>query len=161
MEVLFHSSDFLLPSPSSSPPNHRRSSTYALVLLNQRLPKFTPLLWKHAQLRLCADGGANRVFDDLPLMFPHLDALDVRNRFGLLVSFSSVLLYYKPDVIRGDMDSIRTEVLEFYAKQISIFTWCREPRYLMNLKIRIPQIFINVLHIFFNLFQIRSLILAL
>lgn len=45
-----------------------------------------------AQLRLCADGGANRVFDDLPLMFPHLDALDVRNRFGLLVSFSSVLL---------------------------------------------------------------------
>lgn len=25
---------------------------------------------------------------------------------------------YKPDVIRGDMDSIRTEVLEFYAKQV-------------------------------------------
>ncbi|XP_031744246.1 thiamine pyrophosphokinase 2 isoform X2 [Cucumis sativus] len=108
MEVLFHSSDFLLPSPSSSSssslPDRRRSSTYALVLLNQRLPKFTPLLWKHAQLRLCADGGANRVFDEFPLMFPHLDALDVRNS-------------YKPDVIRGDMDSIRTEVLEFYAMQ--------------------------------------------
>ncbi|XP_050943193.1 thiamine pyrophosphokinase 1 isoform X4 [Cucumis melo] len=28
-----------------------------------------------------------------------------------------MLWIYKPDVIRGDMDSIRTEVLEFYAKQ--------------------------------------------
>ncbi|XP_022953399.1 thiamine pyrophosphokinase 1-like isoform X1 [Cucurbita moschata] len=104
MSVLFHSSEFLLPSSSSFPAEHRRSSTYALVLLNQRLPKFTPLLWKHAQLRLCADGGANRIFDELPLLFPHLDALDVRNS-------------YKPDVISGDMDSIRTEVLDFYAKQ--------------------------------------------
>ncbi|XP_023515266.1 thiamine pyrophosphokinase 1 isoform X1 [Cucurbita pepo subsp. pepo] len=104
MGVFFHSSDFLLPSSTSSPAGHPPSSTYALVLLNQSLPKFTPLLWKHAKLRLCADGGANRVFDELPLLLPHQDATDIRNS-------------YKPDVIRGDMDSIRTEVLEFYAKQ--------------------------------------------
>ncbi|RZC80777.1 hypothetical protein C5167_043366 [Papaver somniferum] len=76
--------------------------TYALILLNQPLPKFTPLLWNHAKLCLCADGGANRVFDEMPLLLPQQDPLLVRNR-------------YKPDVIKGDMDSIRTEVKDFYA----------------------------------------------
>ncbi|KAK2990616.1 hypothetical protein RJ640_019896 [Escallonia rubra] len=83
MDLMTHSSSFLLPTV---PADNGPALTYALVLLNQRLPRFTPLLWKHAQLRLCADGGANRLFDE-----------------------------YKPDVIKGDMDSIRTEVLDFYA----------------------------------------------
>ncbi|KAL9385000.1 hypothetical protein Peur_022010 [Populus x canadensis] len=96
MEVMTHSSTFLLPS------NHHSSSvTYALVVLNRPLPRFTPLLWNHAQVRVCADGGANRVFDEMPLLFPSDDALDVRQR-------------YKPDIIKGDMDSVRTEVLDFY-----------------------------------------------
>ncbi|GAB2295448.1 cAMP-dependent protein kinase subunit [Dionaea muscipula] len=98
MEVMHHWTSFLLPSTSldvGSLPN------YALVVLNQRLPRFTPLLWKHAQLRVFADGGANRVYDELPQLFPHEDAFDVRQR-------------YKPDVIEGDMDSIRSEVLDFY-----------------------------------------------
>jgi thiamine pyrophosphokinase len=43
------------------------------------------------------------VYDEMPLLFPHEDASDVRTR-------------YKPDVIKGDMDSVRTEVLDFYAK---------------------------------------------
>ncbi|VVA14163.1 PREDICTED: thiamine pyrophosphokinase [Prunus dulcis] len=95
MELMSYSSTFLLPTIPPSP-------TYALVVLNQSLPRFAPLLWKHAQLRLCADGGANRVYDDMPLLLPHESAFDVRKR-------------YKPDVIKGDMDSIRKEVLEFYA----------------------------------------------
>ncbi|XP_021280513.1 thiamine pyrophosphokinase 1-like [Herrania umbratica] len=37
----------------------------------------------------------------MPRLFPQEDASDVRRR-------------YKPDVIKGDMDSIRTEVLDFY-----------------------------------------------
>ncbi|XP_007050883.2 PREDICTED: thiamine pyrophosphokinase 1 isoform X2 [Theobroma cacao] len=98
MDLMHHSSTFLLPT---IPSDHRPSLTYALVVLNQNLPRFTPLLWKHAQLRLCADGGANRVYDEMPRLFPQEDASDVRRR-------------YKPDVIKGDMDSIRTEVLDFY-----------------------------------------------
>ncbi|KAF3436432.1 hypothetical protein FNV43_RR23524 [Rhamnella rubrinervis] len=98
MELMSHSSAFLLPTiPSDQGP----PLTYALVVLNQSLPTFVPLLWQHARLRLCADGGANRVYDDVPLLFPHEDAVDVRKR-------------YKPDVIKGDMDSIRKEVLDFY-----------------------------------------------
>lgn len=100
MDAMIHSSSFLLPEIPSGD-GHGAGLKYALVLLNQRLPKFTPLLWNHAQLRICADGGANRVYDDMPLLFPHETPSDVRTR-------------YKPDVIKGDMDSIRTEVLAFY-----------------------------------------------
>ncbi|KAJ6815133.1 thiamine pyrophosphokinase 1-like isoform X1 [Iris pallida] len=103
MPLMRHSSTFLLPqpSPSAAPTSDGPALTYALVVLNQRVPRFFPLLWKHAKLRLCADGGANRVYDELPEMFPDQDPLDVR--------FS-----YKPDVIKGDMDSIRDEVKDFY-----------------------------------------------
>lgn len=100
MDVMHHSSSFLLPTIVAD--DDRPASTYALIVLNQRLPRFTPLLWKHATLRLCADGGANRLHDEMPQLLPHEDASDVRNR-------------YKPDVIKGDMDSIRTEVLDFYS----------------------------------------------
>ncbi|XP_068311457.1 thiamine pyrophosphokinase 1 isoform X1 [Pyrus communis] len=100
MDLMSHSSAFLLPT---IPPNQTPSPTYALVFLNQSLPRFAPLLWDHAQLRMCADGGANRVYDDMPLLLPHENAVDVRKR-------------YKPDVIKGDMDSIRRDVLEFYAR---------------------------------------------
>ncbi|KAL1832924.1 hypothetical protein ACET3Z_002575 [Daucus carota] len=100
MDVMIHSSSFLLPELPADQTSGA-GPTYALVLLNQHLPRFTPLLWKHAQLRVCADGGANRLYDELPGLFPDEDASSVRNR-------------YKPDVIKGDMDSIRAEVLEFY-----------------------------------------------
>ncbi|KAL4377933.1 hypothetical protein GQ457_02G002700 [Hibiscus cannabinus] len=98
MDTMHHSSTFLLPTV---PENQRPSLTYALVVLNHNLPRFTPLLWKHAQLRLCADGGANRVYDEIPLLFPQEDASVVRRR-------------YKPDIIKGDLDSIRPEVHDFY-----------------------------------------------
>nr|KJB49947.1 hypothetical protein B456_008G146400 [Gossypium raimondii] len=104
MDLMHHSSCFLLPT---IPLQRRPSLTYALLVLNQNLPRFTPLLWNHAQLHLCADGGANRLYDEMPLFFPQEGASDVRRR-------------YKPDVIKGDMDSIRREVLEFYASLLCI-----------------------------------------
>jgi thiamine pyrophosphokinase len=93
-----HSSAFLLPSA----PADAAATTYALIVLNQRLPRFAPLLWSRARLRLCADGGANRVFDGMPELIPDEDPAEVRER-------------YKPDVIKGDMDSIRPEVMEYYS----------------------------------------------
>ncbi|KAK8635625.1 hypothetical protein V6N13_004352 [Hibiscus sabdariffa] len=101
MDLMHHSSAFLLPS---IPPDRHLPPplTYALVVLNQSLPRFTPLLWMHARLHLCADGGANRLFDEMPLFFPNENASDVRRS------------RYKPDAIKGDMDSIRKDVLDFY-----------------------------------------------
>ena len=57
MEVMSHSSAFLLPT---IPADHRHPQPYyALVVLNQNLPRFTPLLWKHGtypapSLSLCS-----------------------------------------------------------------------------------------------------------
>ncbi|ESW35093.1 hypothetical protein PHAVU_001G206100 [Phaseolus vulgaris] len=102
MEWMCHCSSFLL-SPENPNSACSLSLNYALVILNQSLPRFAPLLWDHAHVRVCADGGANRVYDEMPLFFPHQQPSHVRSR-------------YKPDAIKGDMDSIRTEVLDFYAK---------------------------------------------
>lgn len=130
MDVMIHSSSFLLPELPADQTSGA-GPTYALVLLNQHLPRFTPLLWKHgnflnplsicfgflfgifilikiictviklsviqivdnkvyaAQLRVCADGGANRLYNELPGLFPDEDASSVRNRFV----FSQVDLY--------------------------------------------------------------------
>ncbi|CAL4893165.1 unnamed protein product [Urochloa decumbens] len=108
--TMCHSSAFLLPPhPSSSSPAPgcggpaSTSATVALVVLNQPLPRFAPLLWSRAALRVCADGGANRVFDGMPGLLPGgQDPDEVRAR-------------YKPDVIKGDMDSVRPEVKEYYS----------------------------------------------
>ncbi|XP_043718689.1 thiamine pyrophosphokinase 1-like [Telopea speciosissima] len=100
MDLMSHCSSFLLPSTPVD--SNKPSPTYALVVLNQSLPRFFPLLWKAAQLRLCADGGANRLYDEMPELFPQENSEHVRNRC-------------KPDVIKGDMDSIRTDVQEFYS----------------------------------------------
>ncbi|KAK8960898.1 hypothetical protein KSP40_PGU005686 [Platanthera guangdongensis] len=101
MEVMRHASTFLLPS-SADPAGDIPSPAYALVVLNQRLPRFAPVLWDRAKLRICADGGANRVFDGMPELFPDEDPGEIRFR-------------YKPDIIKGDMDSIRGEVMDYYS----------------------------------------------
>ncbi|KAL6619374.1 hypothetical protein ACP70R_034513 [Stipagrostis hirtigluma subsp. patula] len=100
LPTMRHSSAFL--NPSSPAPPDDACATLALVVLNQRLPRFAPLLWSRAAVRVCADGGANRVFDGMPELLPGQDPGEVRAR-------------YKPDVIKGDMDSIRPEVKEYYS----------------------------------------------
>lgn len=46
-QVMIHSSSFLLPSIPAD-----EASAYAIVVLNQKLPRFTPLLWEHGTPRL-------------------------------------------------------------------------------------------------------------
>jgi hypothetical protein len=54
-----------------------------------------------ASTRLCADGGANRLYDQLPSMLPNLSPEAAR-------------LSCLPDLIKGDMDSVRKDVRSFY-----------------------------------------------
>jgi|APGre2960657444_1045066.scaffolds.fasta_scaffold00224_2 hypothetical protein len=49
-----------------------------LVVANYTLPGCTAALWSRAALRVAADGGANRLYDQLPLLLPHQSAEQAR-----------------------------------------------------------------------------------
>ncbi|GFH13873.1 thiamine pyrophosphokinase, partial [Haematococcus lacustris] len=51
--------------------------------------------------RVCADGGANRLHDELPLLLPEEPA-------------EQVLARHLPDLVLGDMDSLRPPVRDFF-----------------------------------------------
>ena len=72
-----------------------------LLILNYHLPAVTPHLLRHTRRCFCADGGANRLYDELPGMFPARAAADVRAS-------------HVPDAIVGDLDSVRPDVLAYY-----------------------------------------------
>ena len=64
-------------------------------------------LWDQASVRVCADGAANRLYD----------ALSAERRAALRaqpIPPSERCSNQLPDIITGDLDSIRPEVLEFY-----------------------------------------------
>ncbi|RDB25974.1 thiamine pyrophosphokinase 1 [Hypsizygus marmoreus] len=80
------------------------ASQRALIILNQ--PFSSPLfhrLWNACKWRCCADGGANRLYD-----------LFSRPEFKGDTDFRRLFL---PDLIKGDLDSIRDDVRRYYESQ--------------------------------------------
>ena len=68
---------------------------YTALALNYYLPKFFQYVWNNAKTRVCADGGANRVF--------------------LLQKEKNIDLK-PPDLVVGDLDSLRQNTREYYEK---------------------------------------------
>ncbi|KAG9287741.1 hypothetical protein G9A89_004144 [Geosiphon pyriformis] len=72
---------------------------YALIILNQPISnsqrdKILDAVWSNASLRICADGGANRLYE--------------------CVQGSEKEHRYIPEYICGDLDSLHTEVANYY-----------------------------------------------
>jgi hypothetical protein len=57
-----------------------------------------------ATTRICADGGANRLYDQIPVMLPGTDTFAAREA-------------HLPDLIKGDLDSVRPDVTDFYTSR--------------------------------------------
>lgn len=91
-EVCIHNSPFLESDGDDS-------SESVLVILNSPIPKPPSLLfqrlWNSSIYKICADGGANRLYDS---------CVDEKEQ-------------YIPDTIRGDLDSLRQEVRTFYQER--------------------------------------------
>ncbi|KAF2196676.1 thiamine pyrophosphokinase [Delitschia confertaspora ATCC 74209] len=70
-----------------------------LLILNQPIASFDVFtrLWRHTRYRICADGGANRLYD---MFNGELEALRTE---------------FLPDSIHGDLDSLRNDVRDYYA----------------------------------------------
>lgn len=75
-----------------------------LIVLNYVLPQQTAQLWHRATTRICADGGANRLYDQVTAMLPGVDPHTARSSF-------------LPDLIKGDLDSVRQDVQDFYTSR--------------------------------------------
>lgn len=93
-----HVNDFLLPALGDVMLRRLGLSrnTYHLIILNS--PSFPyqllPRLWSQSSTKICADGGANRLFKSF------------KDREGSNM--------YIPDSIVGDLDSVESEVVEYY-----------------------------------------------
>lgn len=96
------------PPPIWRKPLARRTRSRRLAACSADAYKPSPSLpappLTAAALRVCADGGANRLYDELPRMLPGQPPDEVRAAF-------------LPSSISGDLDSIRPDVLSFYSQR--------------------------------------------
>ncbi|PCH42259.1 thiamine pyrophosphokinase [Wolfiporia cocos MD-104 SS10] len=89
--------------PFLEPPStyHAHDRKYALIILNQPFSRaLLSRLWTAGAWRCCADGGANRLHDALGSS-----------------SGQDARAMYIPNLIKGDLDSLRSDVREYYASQ--------------------------------------------
>lgn len=84
-------------------PSGASNSTLIALILNYKLPTQVNKLLHKAQFCICADGGANQLYDAAPSFAQHLSAVEARRLI-------------RPAVIVGDLDSINDEVRQYYAQ---------------------------------------------
>jgi thiamine pyrophosphokinase len=73
---------------------------YACIINNCEFDQFALPLWIHATIRLCADGGINHIYDEFD---------------------ETIKKQYPPHACIGDLDSARTEVLQYYRNLVTTF----------------------------------------
>ena len=99
--VTRHHNSFLLPDDVTGDDELKRAmmspQRHGLLMINSDTMDvaWAKRLWAHCDFKICADGGANRLYD------------------GLVASGDEHK--YIPDMIKGDLDSLRGEVKAFYS----------------------------------------------
>ncbi|SSD61948.1 related to Thiamine pyrophosphokinase [Saccharomycodes ludwigii] len=82
--------------------------TSAIIILNQEFDitfKLFTKIWENYKLKICADGGANRLFEFLT------------KEQNITTSIDTVLVEkYLPNFIIGDLDSLKPEIADFYSR---------------------------------------------
>lgn len=111
----------------------------ALIILNQPFSKrLLHRLWHASDWHCCADGGANRLHDLLllppapaPVPVPRPDDAASATITGWIARIASWVFmrptlrrtevedYYLPDLIKGDLDSLREDVRRHYETRVS------------------------------------------
>ena len=99
--VTKHYNSFLLPNDITGDDEMKRAMMsnhrHSLLMINSETmdAAWAKRLWEHCEFKICADGGANRLYDGL------VASGDVHK--------------YIPDMIKGDLDSLRPDVKAFYS----------------------------------------------
>eukprot|EP01038_Epipyxis_sp_PR26KG_P009946 gene9946-13379_t len=90
-KFIFHHNEFLLPIVTQ-----QSFPSYHVIMVNSASMRCetAKFLWNKSDKKICADGGANRLFDG----------------FQTIEKAS-----YIPDYITGDLDSVRDEVRDYYS----------------------------------------------
>ena len=95
-------------------------SKIALIILNQPFSKaLLRRLWHATDWHCCADGGANRLHD--VLNGDSGDAIDTTTT-ATTTTASEVadrVDNYLPDLLKGDLDSVREDVRRYYETRVS------------------------------------------
>ena len=109
---------------AAKPPSAR--GPFALLILNCNravpgvcaMPPILNRLYALSSFVMCADGGANRLYDMSSLggEYPRKSALHDKPPMCDLLTPLSSSSAFKPDVIKGDLDSIRPDVKSHYEK---------------------------------------------
>ncbi len=108
---------FLQPAPSGEAPRTK----VALIILNQPFSKSLLFrLWHASDWRCCADGGANRLHDLLSSVDDRPTSYVARLLGLFLQSQRTEADEYLPDLLKGDLDSLRDDVRQYYEARVGI-----------------------------------------
>ena len=110
-----YESPFFSGAKSSTPPS-------ALVILNTPIKSLSDgklsgvlgKLWEASSYRICADGGANRLYDATVSTTSIQQEGEERRRKTDHCSNSNDNNTFLPDLITGDLDSLRLDVRRYY-----------------------------------------------